>query len=52
MYSQIIENAVNLLCIRFDEDDVMIYVFRNVGHNPYIFKEVWQKIMFRIEFTE
>lgn len=52
MYSDIIDKAIDMICKGFEEEDVMTYVSKNIERNPYIFKAVWQEILFRLEFIE
>ncbi len=33
-----------------DESEVEAYVYEKVGRNPYIFKDLWQKIMWMLEY--
>jgi len=43
--------AVRMILRGTDESEVEAYVYEQVGRNPYIFKDIWQKIMWHLDYT-
>lgn len=37
---------------KMNESDVECYVYESCGKNPFIFKDIWQKVIYFVEVEE
>ncbi len=46
------KEVVDMILKGMDESEAEVYVYEQVGRNPYIYTDVWDRVMWMLEYDD